>query len=154
DPGIRPDQRAYFTGASVTLIGDGSVANPRRFVVTTGQGAQPYEPDALIAFGGTDAGNYGLNPPTSMRAQQFLPVAGSGADGTIVDPATGNYIVPAAAFRGNPLRKTGLYALDDMDLVNIICMPDLPRLKADYFSVYSEAITYAEHRRSMIVVDI
>jgi phage tail sheath protein FI len=159
DPGIPPGQRAYFTGASVALIGDGSAGNPRRFVVTTGQGAQPYEPDALIAFGSTgasnaDAVNYGLNPPTSMRAQQFLPVAGSGADGTIVDPATGNYIVPAAAFRGNPLLKTGMYALDDMDLVNIICIPDLPRLAGDYFSVYSEAITYAESRRSMIIVDI
>jgi phage tail sheath protein FI len=159
DPGIRPDQRAYFTGASVTLIGDGSVGNPRRFVVTTGQGAQPYEPDALIAFGSTgannaDAVNYGLSQPTATRAQQFLPAAGSGADGTIVDPTTGNYIVPASAFRGTPLLKTGMYALDDMDLVNIICMPDLPRLAGDYFSVYSEAITYAESRRSMIIVDI
>jgi phage tail sheath protein FI len=62
--------------------------------------------------------------------------------------------VPASAFRGVPLLKTGMYALDDMDLVNIICMPDLPRLAADYFSVYSEAITYAESRRSMIIVDI
>jgi len=159
DPGIRPDQRAYFTGASVALIGNGSAGNPRRFVVTTGQGAQPYEPDALIAFGSTgannaDAVNYGLSSPTSVRVQQFLPAAGSGADGTILDPTTGNYIVPPSAFRGVPLLKTGMYALDDMDLVNIICMPDLPRLAADYFSVYSEAITYAESRRSMIIVDI
>lgn len=159
-PAIRADQRAYFTGASVVLVGDGSVANPRRFVVTTGQGAQPYEPDALIAFGSAgaanaDAATYGLNPPTSLRDQQFLPVAGSGADGTIIDPATGAYVVPAAAFRGNPLSKTGIYALDDMDLVNIICIPDAPRLSAaDMFSVYSEAIGYAESRRSMIIVDI
>jgi phage tail sheath protein FI len=160
-PAIRADQRAYFSGASVVLIGDGSVANPRRFVVTTGQGAQPYEPDALIAFGSAgaanaDAVNYGLNPPISVRDQQFLPVAGSGADGTIIDPATGNYLVPSSAFRGNPLPpKTGLYAIDDMDLVNIICIPDAPRLgAAGALSVYSEAIVYAEGRRSMIIVDI
>jgi phage tail sheath protein FI len=160
-PAIRADQRAYFSGASVVLIGDGSVANPRRFVITTGQGAQPFEPDALIAFGSTgaanaDAVNYGLNPPTSVRDQQFLPVAGSGADGTITDPATGNYLVPSFAFTGNPLPpKTGLYAIDDMDLVNIICIPDAPRLGAvGALSVYQEAITYAGSRRSMIIVDI
>jgi phage tail sheath protein FI len=159
-PTIRPDQRAYFSGASVDLIGDGTAGNPRRFVVTAGKGSQPYEPDALIAFGSTaaanaDAVNYGLNPPGSVQAQQFLPEAGSGSDGTIVDPATGNYLIPAASFRGNPLAKTGLYAIDDMDIVNIISMPDAPRLgQVGALSVYAEAIAYAESRRSMIIVDI
>ena len=66
-----------------------------------------------------------------------------------------NYQVPASSFRGNALFKTGLYAIDDIDLVNIISMPDAPRLRVPgALSVYAEAITYAESRRSMIIVDI
>ena len=37
--------------------------------------------------------------------------------------------MPASSFRGNSLLKTGLYAIDDIDLVNIIAMPDVPRIQ-------------------------
>jgi uncharacterized protein len=157
DVAVSPEQRAYFTGATVDLLGDGSVANPRRFVIRAGEGAQPYDAAATFTFGAADAPNYGLAAPNVpiVGPQQVLPTAGSGANGDIVDPATGNYLVPAVSFRGSPLLKTGLYALDDMDLVNIISMPDVPRLGEDGArAVYAEAITYAESRRSMIIVDI
>lgn len=154
-PSIPAELRAYYTGATVDLIGAGTATSPRRFVIRAGKGAQPFDPGAMFSFTGADAMNYGLSAPLSARPQQFLPVAGSGADGTVVDPATGNYLVPAAAFRGNAGLKTGLYALDDMDLVNIIAIPDAPRLGASgALSVYAEAITYAESRRSMIIIDI
>jgi phage tail sheath protein FI len=155
---VSPEQRAYFTGAAVDLIGHGSAANPRRFVIRAGKGAQPYDPGATLTFGAADAPNYGLAAPNvpTVGPQQFLPTAGSGADGDIVDPATGNYLVPAAAFRGSPLPpKTGLYALDDMDIVNIIALPDAARLGTDDArAVYAEGIAYAEKRRSMTIVDI
>lgn len=154
-PSIPAELRAYYTGATVDLIGAGTATSPRRFVIRAGKGAQPFDPGAMFSFTGADAVNYGLSAPLSARPQQFLPVAGSGADGTVVDPASGNYLVPAAAFRGNAGLKTGLYAIDDMDLVNIIAIPDAPRLGASgALSVYAEAITYAESRRSMIIIDI
>ncbi len=105
DAAVSPEHRAYFTGATVDLIGDGSVANPRRFVIRAGKGAQPYDPAATFTFGGADAPNYGLAAPTYVGPQQFLPTAVSGANGDIVDPATGNYLVPAVSFRGNPLAQ-------------------------------------------------
>lgn len=152
---IPAELRAYYTGATVDLIGAGTATSPRRFVIRAGKGAQPFDPGAVFTFTGADAVNYGLSAPLSARPQQFLPVAGSGADGTVVDPASGNYLVPAAAFRGNAGLKTGLYAIDDMDLVNIIAMPDVPRLgPSGALSAYAEAITYAESRRSMIIIDI
>ncbi|MGQ0444604.1 MAG: phage tail sheath family protein [Beijerinckiaceae bacterium] len=154
---ILPEHRAYFSSATVNIIGDGTPGNPRRFVIRAGQGAQPYEPAAVFSFSGADAGNYGLLPPAFSGPQQFLPDPGTGQDGSIVDPATvpPAYLVLPEAFRGNPLPKTGLYALDDMDIVNIISMPDAPRLgAAGALSVYAEAIIYAERRRSMIIVDI
>lgn len=156
-PSLLPEHRAYFTGATVDLIGNGTLGNPRRFVIRAGRGSQPFDPAAEFTFTGTDAINYGLdgvNPPTFVGPQQFRPTAATGADGTIVDVSS-VYVVPAASFRGNALLKTGLYALDDMDLVNIISIPDAPRLGPDNArAVYAEAITYAESRRSMIVVDI
>ncbi len=155
-PAILPEHRAYFTGATVDIIGDGAAGSPRRFVIRAGKGAQPYNEAAAFSFSGADAGAYGLSPPVFSGPQQFLPNTASGADGTIVDATGSIYLVPAASFRGSALAKTGLYALDDMDLVNIISIPDAPRLKtkADTLAVYAEAITYAESRRSMIVVDI
>lgn len=154
-PAVLPEHRAYFSGATVGIIGDGTADSPRRFVIRAGKGAQPYNPDAVFSFSGLHAGAYGLSPPVFSGPQAYLPIPGSGADGTIVDATGTKYLVPAASFRGNALLKTGLYALDDMDLVNIICMPDAPRLGQDgAFAVYAEAIVYAESRRSMIVVDI
>ena len=154
-PFVRPEHRAYFTGATVDLIGDGSADNPRRFVIRAGKGAQPYDPTATFTFAGADVANYLLGSPVSVGPQQNLPTAGSGTDGTIVDATGTNYLVPASSFRGNSLLKTGLYAIDDIDLVNIIAMPDVPRIQgAGPLLVYAEAITYAESRRSMIIVDI
>ena len=155
---VQPEHRAYLAGATVDIVGDGSAGNPRRFLIRTGRGAQPFDPSAQLTFSpANDARRYGLfapNAPTSVGPQQFLPTANSGQDGTILD-ATGNFAVPTAAFRGNAAAKTGLYALEDVDLVNIIAVPDAPRLgAAGARSLYAEAIAYAESRRSMIIVDI
>ncbi len=155
-PTISIEHRAYFTSATVSIIGDGSATNPRRFVIGAGTGSQPFSPAATFSFSGADAAAWQLDAASvlSNKGQQFLPVT-AGADGTVTNPATGGYLVPAASFRGNALLKTGLYALDDMDLVNIIAMPDVPRMSdSDLRAVYAEAIAYAESRRSMIIVDI
>jgi uncharacterized protein len=155
DPTLETENRPYFTGATVTIIGDGSAGNERRFVIRTGKGAQPFDPAAQFTFTGADLATYGLGAAAVVQPQQYVPVAASGDDGTIVDATGTVYVVPAASFRGNALLKTGLYALDDMDLVNIIAMPDVPRMGADDArAVYAEAIAYAESRRSMIMVDI
>jgi uncharacterized protein len=155
DPNVEAKHRPYFTGATVTHIGTGTAASPHRFVIKAGKAAQSFDSDAEFSFGDADVANYGLGAATATLAQQFKPSAVTGDNGSVTDPLTGNYLVPAASFRGNALLKTGLYALDDMDLVNIIAMPDVPRMSADSArSVYAEAIAYAESRRSMIMVDI
>ena len=40
DPSVLPEHRAYFTGSTVDLLGDGSAANPRRFAIR----ARPWRP--------------------------------------------------------------------------------------------------------------
>ena len=156
DPSVLPEHRAYFTGSTVDLLGDGSAANPRRFAIRPGRGAQPFDPAVQFAFSAGDQALYGLDAGNPALTEQPLQFAASGgADGSIFDAATNTYQVPAASFRGSALLKSGLYAIDDIDLVNIISIPDAPRLgAAGALSVYAEAIAYAESRRSMIIVDI
>lgn len=152
DPAVSVAERPYLSGAVVTLLGDGSVGNPRRFHVRAGQGGRPFAPGAVITFGGADTGDFGMAAPIHEAPQQIALTGGD--DGDVVD-AAGAYMVPEAVFSGNPGARTGLYALEDVDLFNILCIPDAPRLGANSsLALYSEALTYVTDRRAMMIVDI
>jgi phage tail sheath protein FI len=63
--------------------------------------------------------------------------------------------VPASAFQGVSAAKTGLYALEDVDLFNILSIPQAALMPVDDMrALYTEAELYAEARRGMIIVDI
>lgn len=79
---------------------------------------------------------------------QVLPAGGqkSGSDG---GPANG------AALLGDPVARTGIYALDEVDLFNILCVPDTMALsdnEAAAFIPMAEA--YCEKRRAFYVLDV
>ncbi|HWT11149.1 MAG TPA: phage tail sheath C-terminal domain-containing protein [Allosphingosinicella sp.] len=150
---VDPQFRPYLSGATVSIIGDDlTPTNPRRFVIKAGFGAQPYDPSAELRFASGDSALFGLAVPDSVGPQQFVPM--SGADGDVID-AGGNYIVPASVFEGNPAAKTGIHALEDVDIFNVLAIPDAPRLGAnDLFSIYTEATAYVERRRAMLLIDI
>jgi phage tail sheath protein FI len=62
----------------------------------------------------------------------------------------------AAELNGNPLNKTGIFALEDVDLFNILCIPCIaadgfPLGQAD--AVLAVAETYCEQRRAFLLVD-
>jgi phage tail sheath protein FI len=67
-----------------------------------------------------------------------------GADGSAISDTE---------IQGSEASKTGLYALEDADLVNLICIP--PRaFGADVgTAVWDAALTYAEGRRALVIVD-
>jgi len=65
-----------------------------------------------------------------------------------------------AALRGDRANKTGLYALEDVDLFNILCIPRLamvtganPLTETEALAVMAEANTYCHERRAFFVVD-
>ena len=149
--------RAYLSGAVVTLLGDGSSEEPWRMHVRAGQGSQPFLTDTRLAFSGAESDHYGLDAPSVIHdGPQQIEMAG-GDNGSVVDPDTGAYLVPLAAFSGNPAARTGLHALEDVDLFNILCVPDAPRLQPDATSalaLYSTALAYVTDRRAMLIVDI
>jgi phage tail sheath protein FI len=62
----------------------------------------------------------------------------------------------AAVFIGDDLHKTGMHALDDVDLFNILCIPPDQRdasSDAVLKTVYASALIYCVARRAILMVD-
>lgn len=132
-----------FSGAVVRLENN-------RYRVTLGRAGAGFEPDATITFqNGATADALGLSANGGgVVNDQQLAMAG-GADGGLPD---------AAALRGVRASRTGMYALEDADLFNILCIPRAAAITAnsgaDMRQVYLEATAYCEERRSFLIVDV
>jgi hypothetical protein len=148
-----------LTNAIVQIVGG-------RFRVLTGRAGSPsvpgsaFDPSSIVTFtevAGTTAAAFGLLGGgvapnvqqyslggASTAAQQFLQ---AGVDG---NPPGANDIIGVRA------NKTGMFALEDVDLFNILCIPraaDLSPATA-MFTVYSNAAAYCLERRAFMIVDI
>jgi len=95
--------------------------------------------------------------PGSSRGADFLAESAptNGVDGTQL-PQTSDLI-------GNPLTFTGIYALDKVDLFNILCIPDATRAKSvninkldptvDPNSIFAAAMDYCTLKRAFLLID-
>ncbi|MDY0745269.1 phage tail sheath C-terminal domain-containing protein [Paucibacter sp. R3-3] len=134
-------ERALIAGATVKLVG--SVAAGFQLQFLAGRGGTNYLPAATLTMGGASAAALGL--PGGTNVQQ-IALAG-GTDGTMP--------VNAPELTGTLAAKTGIYALEDVDLVNLLCMPRVADLAATNMNaVYSEATTYIASRRGFLLIDI
>jgi len=59
----------------------------------------------------------------------------------------------AADVKGDPAAKTGIYALADVDLFNLLCIPPDVRGGDTDPTVYQAAMSYCVDRRAMLIVD-
>lgn len=145
-PAVTADsERAVLAGATVVLRGNGSAGAPFRFLVQGGRTSPTYLAGATLDVVGPASGDLGFPAGLDPNVQQHQ-LAG-GQDG--IAP------VGAPALTGNALAKTGLYALEDVDLVNILCMPRAADLAPNEMSaLYSEATTYIAARRGFLLIDI
>jgi hypothetical protein len=157
-PGATPP----FTGSLVAYYGAGE----NRYMVVAGGapavvlfGAAPLDATTVVELG-LDAGvaapnvqSYALGGPAAGVAGTAQGPGIAGNDGV---PPDGN------ALRGDPNLHTGLYALDGVDLFNILCIPrtggsddpavaPLPDIEAT--AVIAEARNYCERRRAFFIVD-
>lgn len=139
-------ERALIAGATVKLVGRGTVASPFHLLFSAGRGGTAFDPAATLTIGSSvPATLTALGLPGATNVQQYALTGGG--DGTMP--------VGAAAITGNLAAKTGLYALEDVDLVNILCLPRVAELSATQMNaVYSEATTYIAGRRGFLLVDI
>ncbi len=140
-----------LTGASVRLLPADSTGTNVRFQVTGGRGGDTFDPSKKVTFAnsGSDTTADTLGLTTAKGAvvnDQQLPLAG-GADATAAPTS--------AVLRGSRLAKTGLYALEDVDLFNILCVPAAAAIADPNFDpVISEYEAYCEERRAFLLVDI
>jgi phage tail sheath protein FI len=139
------------SASSVTwLVARPGTANPADFLALTGTIATKLTFDAnkqnvqQYALGGAAAQGQAL--PGTPSAQQ------PGSDGTW-DPV-GDATGVTSGVIGTPAQKTGIYALLDVDLFNILCLPvtiNLPDANAQAISAAAEQLCV--DRRAMYVID-
>lgn len=112
--------------------------------------------DVLITFAGALATDLNLDSANvqlyqlggAARGAQALPAGGQakGADGGPPD---------STVLIGSPAAKTGIHALDDVDIFNILCLPDVVNLAdSNASAVITEAEAYCQLRRSFFILDV
>lgn len=146
---LAADPLSFGTVSAGTLV----PAPASQFVVRTGQAARPFSPAAQLTFSGPLAADLLLAGGAETVADQLFALE-EGREGQVLD-AAGNFLVPVGMFQGTLADKTGIYALEDVDLFNILCIPQAALLAAaDMRALYTEAESYVEDRRAMLIVDI
>ncbi|MGC9969988.1 MAG: phage tail sheath C-terminal domain-containing protein [Bryobacteraceae bacterium] len=101
---------------------------------------------------GVNVGHYRMGTGRTLLAQSG---AVAGADGSQL-PQTADLI-------GDPAKFTGIYALDKVDLFNLLSIPDATRASAsdpnrldstvDPNSIYAAAMAYCQTRRAFLLID-
>jgi uncharacterized protein len=157
DPAVPPGLRPLLSNATVDLVGANTAQNQARFFVRLGRNARPFDPSATITLGNTVAAVLGVQlfgAGVTVNPQQAPPAA-PGSDGPPPAPGTTFRPVQEKFFSGNAAAKTGMHALENADLFNILCIPEATTLSAsDRQALYTEAEVYCEGRRAMLIVDI
>jgi hypothetical protein len=129
--------RPLLAGATVQFVGGA-------YRVLLGRTSAGFDERATVSFGGAAATAVGLTGATVAVGPQMFSPTNLGADsGALTGPA----------ILGNQLAKIGMYALEDVDLFNILCIPAAAELGA-MNAIYSEAETYCESKRAFLIIDI
>lgn len=106
----------------------------------------------------------GLDAPDTVNVQKYplgIPVTTSGGGDLTIGSLRGGgsgsdgNTPTATQLQGSALAKTGIYALEDVDLFNILCIPRTAEMSdADAISVIDEGISYCADQRAFMIVDI
>ncbi len=152
-----------LANTTVQLVGRGATA---RFRVLGGRAGDPtvpgsaFNPSLTYTFSemaaGTTAASLGLLGGTSSVNLQQYSLGGLAA-GFQATPVTGTAgaVPSAAALMGVRANKSGMFALEDVDIFNILCIPAAAGLTApEPFNVYAAAESYCLERRAFLIVDV
>jgi phage tail sheath protein FI len=140
-----------------------------RIIGNFNQSLLPGTADVVITFGGagaatlslptsgTNVAHYVLGTGRNTAAQMINTTTSPGSDGDGL-PQTGALIGDSGA-----IPPTGIYALEKVDLFNLLCIPDATRATAgnpnaldttvDPNSIFGAALTYCQSRRAFLLVD-
>ena len=152
-----PTNPAY-SSATVEIVGG------NRLLIKAGRSDPAYSVTSRVAITAVagdslseDLGFTGAGTGQTENIQEYTCIVanantraqinvGDGADGDVPD---------AAAINGDPSLKTGIYALEDVDLFNILCIPRTADLSdTEMTAAVSTALAYCQARRAFMIIDI
>ena len=132
--------------ATVQLIGDRLRISPN-----------VADNDAIISFSGALADDLGLADAVVVANVQTYSLGVGATIGNQTAAVNGSDGLRPGATEliGNQNDKTGMFALEDVDLFNILCIPCMASLSATAaVQLITQATRYCEHRRAFLIVDI
>jgi uncharacterized protein len=133
----------YLVGASAQRIG----ATIRILPGT----AAPNDSNTVFVVSAAPA--LGLTNAPAPNVARYAPGAGVTAFAQVAGTTGNDGTAPTETeLRGSELGKTGLYALEDVDLFNLLVMPDATAA-AGMMGVLTEAIAYCTRRRAFMIID-
>ncbi len=151
---LSDDLKSVLEDAVVLLEPADEAATEVRFRLLSGRGSG-YAADRILSFTNLPAAGW-LGLDGGFENVQKYEV-GSGTAGAQNNPVLGvdGDDPTATELVGARASKTGLYALENVDIFNILCIPEVPALgDAAVTTVYSAAETYCLERRAFLLLDI
>ncbi|MDD1780464.1 phage tail sheath subtilisin-like domain-containing protein [Enterovibrio sp. ZSDZ35] len=132
-----------------------------RLAIFTGRNSPEYRAghEVVVAESVGNIGTVlGLVASTEANVQQYaMNTAAPAGQQTTAAPGVDGGVPTAAQLRGNRNLRTGIYALEDVDLFNILLIPEASDLNngnvADMSTVMSPAIAYCEEQRAFLLID-
>jgi len=147
---VQSSTHAALAGAVAALIG-------RRLRVAPG----PADPNVVFQFAaaGADTTADEINLIAADAAENMARYALGVGAATLAQaaPLLGSDGTPPGVteFQGNEANKTGFFALEDVDLFNILSLPEVAGFRdSEYRSVYMDAVAYCERRRAFLIIDL
>lgn len=139
--------------ATVTLLGSASTQNFLQIKAGTSEASD------IISFSGGLAATLELDQAIRTNVQQYTlgGDATAGQDLPNGTPQQGDdgQVPDATALIGSQATKTGIYALEDVDIFNILCIPSTMKLgDTEASQVSAKAIEYCEDRRAFYILDV
>jgi uncharacterized protein len=133
----------YLAGASAQRIGNTIRVLPG-----------PTDPNISFQFTvGATATSLGIDAATARNIGHYAPGVGVTAMAQVLGTIGNNGMPPLATdLIGNEAAKTGLYALENVDLFNMLVMPDATA-GSGLMNVLTEAIAYCTRRRAFMIID-
>lgn len=142
------------------IIGRDQQGNPNKFIeresfrnVSIDKNDTRYYPTVLEESSLIRVNNDALLPSTIPKTGDYVVVSTSGSNGSNITSI--EIIGKSDATTGE---KTGMYALDNADIFNLLCIPppnpDSTQDEPGYYdTICANALAYCKSRRAMLIVD-
>ena len=113
------------------------------------------EPDTNLRFSGGVTNALKLDDASVTRnVAAYAPGRGTSVFAQVAGATGNNGTPPAPAeLSGSATLKTGIYALEDVNLFNLMVIPDATT-GTGLASVLTDAIAYCERRRAFLIIDV